>query len=408
MKFLFAIFIITSSLHARKCFDYNLTDGAEVLIDYGLDTTNNWWAITGPFTNQVRLIVNGEEMEAVYEVTPPIFSQDGLYWGSFMRDNAGWNMVTNDTMFRISSRQPGEIVFARNNSKLIYTYFQGNMERIYHNGEYIEIFGRVGNLYTDVDGNRLAYMRNRDGIKTINIDGKESTVFDEVKPVGFLQDGNFYYAGGIGGLWHLYKNDEIVSETYNFIDQVRINPDQTIGAFSAVLPSNFSVAVVIDPRYEAFIESERYNIISNLALHPFEPLVAFSGDFNDNFNIYMSSVAYNSGRRASLPQFTHNGDDLFFIACMIDCFASINGVSYPLGNVFDLNKALAVKPSSGTFAFVTGTSLVVRGVNEEELWSGMMTDFVDNPRYNRFEDRYEALGVINNRLFLLTCRDNDY
>lgn len=395
----------TSITFSKKCFDYQLTDGAEELLEFGLDSTNNWWAITGPFTNQARLIVNGDEMETVYELTRPVFSQDGLYWGSYMRDNAGWNLVTNDTSFRVSSRQPGEILFARNNSKLIYSYFQGNMERIHHDDKVIEVFGRIGNLHTDVDGNDLAYVRDRNGIVTVNINGRESTVFDQIKPIGFLTDGNFYFAGGVGGLWHIYKNDEIVSETYNFIDQVTMNPDQTIAAFSGVLQSNFSVAVVIDPRYENFIESERYNIVSNLTLHPFEPLVAFGATFNDNFSIYMSSVAYNSGRNASIPRFTHNGEDLFFIACTINCFASINGVAYQLGNLFDLDKTIAVKPGSGTFAFVTGNSLVVRGVEETELWSGMMVDYVDAPRYNRFEDRYEALGVINNRLFLLTCTE---
>jgi hypothetical protein len=37
--------------------------------------------------------------------------------------------------------------------------------------------------------------------------------------------------------------------------------------------------------------------------------------------------------------------------------------------------------------------------------SGMMTNETLNPRYNRFNDRYETLGIINNRLYLLTCRD---
>jgi hypothetical protein len=34
----------------------------------------------------------------------------------------------------------------------------------------------------------------------------------------------------------------------------------------------------------------------------------------------------------------------------------------------------------------------------------MMVDSTFSPRYNWRMDRYEALGIINNRLYLLTCK----
>jgi hypothetical protein len=58
-----------------------------------------------------------------------------------------------------------------------------------------------------------------------------------------------------------------------------------------------------------------------------------------------------------------------------------------------------------TFAYSTGSTMVVRYLEDGDMRAGMMVNETIEPRYNRFEDRYETLGSTNNRLYLLTCKD---
>lgn len=403
---LILITIITNFSYSKKCFDYQITDGAEPILSYGMDTTTHWWAVTEPFEGFRRLIIDGEELSTVRNLTIPEFAQDGYQWSCFMEDNSGWILVTQDSSWRVNTMKPGMITYSPDSQVMAYSYFEGeNLENIVIGDETIQAFDRSSRIILSQTGDKFAFVINRDGLITLNLDGKYSGVYDEIKPFGFLYDDSFLWAASLGGNWHVYRDFEEISEMYNFVADGQINPQGTIAAYTARLTSNQYVAVVINDKFASPLATTRFDLISNLVLHPFEPIIAYEAMFNNNFNVFMNTVAYEAGEQNSVPKFTHNGDDMFFIGCRIDCFASVNGRKYPLKTVGFHTQELAMKPGSETFAFSTETSLVVRDMTKTELWSGMMTNETISPRYNRIEDRYETLGIVNNRLYLLTCRD---
>ncbi|MFM7774332.1 MAG: hypothetical protein ACKO9V_05730, partial [Candidatus Kapaibacterium sp.] len=61
------------------------------------------------------------------------------------------------------------------------------------------------------------------------------------------------------------------------------------------------------------------------------------------------------------------------------------------------------EPGSSTYAMSTLTSLVVRELERKDIAVGTMCEETSKPRYNRKTRRYEALGRINQRLYLLNC-----
>ncbi|MDC1068257.1 hypothetical protein OAQ99_03755 [Candidatus Kapabacteria bacterium] len=405
---LFIITILTNISYSKKCFDYQLTDGSERLLAYGMDTTYHWWAVTEPFEDFKRLIVDGEELSTVRNLTTPVFSQDGNRWASFMKDNSGWILVDQDSSWRINTTKPGTIVYSADSKVMAYSYFQGEtLEKIIIDNQEVQSFDRSSDIFLSQDGSSYAFVQDRGGLITLLIDGRASGVYDQITPFGFLNDGSFLWAAGISGNWHVFRNFEEYSEMYNYVDYGQINPDGSLAAYAARLTSNQYVAVLIDDELSSPLETTRLDFISNLKLHPFEPILSYEANFNDNYNVYMNTVPYEAGRINSPPQFTHDGEEMFFVGCRIDCFASVNGKKYSLQAVDLENRVLAVKPKSETFAFTTSSSLVVRDMTKKELWSGMMANETINPRYNRVDDRYETLGVINNRLYLLTCRDKE-
>jgi len=47
--------------------------------------------------------------------------------------------------------------------------------------------------------------------------------------------------------------------------------------------------------------------------------------------------------------------------------------------------------------------MAVREIEFNRLYAGMMVDELIPPRYNWRKQRYESLGKINQKLYLLTC-----
>ena len=119
--------------------------------------------------------------------------------------------------------------------------------------------------------------------------------------------------------------------------------------------------------------------------------------------VVLNSVEYSGGEYSSKPIFTYDGSELYFLGCNNDCFLNVNGRNYPILNDLTLNASYAKKPNSETLAYSTSTSLVVRDLQFSTLYAGKMVDEVSEPIYNWKLSRYEALGKINDRLYLMYC-----
>ncbi|MDQ1266492.1 MAG: hypothetical protein QG635_1644, partial [Bacteroidota bacterium] len=238
----------------------------------------------------------------------------------------------------------------------------------------------------------------------ININGSESTLFDEIKPMGFWWDGKFVFAARSGDRWRIYKGDEEISDIYRSISEVAINLYGTAAGASAALSSGKMVAILFSDEYREPLISKQYNSVSNIALHPEVPLLSFGADWEGTNYVVLSSTEYFAGPEYSKPAFSYDGSELYFIGCDIDCFVSINGRRCPTKTMLEINYKYAYKPGSRTMAYSTSSTMIVRYLDTQELYAGMMVDRIIPPRYNWRMRRYETLGNVSGKLYLLTCR----
>jgi hypothetical protein len=168
--------------------------------------------------------------------------------------------------------------------------------------------------------------------------------------------------------------------------------------------SGRDVAVMYSDEYYEPLISKAYDEIYSIKLHPTIPLTAFRARQNSQFIVVQSSVEYSCTGNIDDIMYTHDGSELSFICCGLSCSININGKKFPINSdVSNLGK-IAIKPKSRTFAYTTSTSLVARIIEFDELIAGMMVDITSSPRYNWRTGRYEALGQINQRLYLLTIK----
>lgn len=399
---LLAITNLTS--RADLCRDYILLDGMEKISLMGLDTTNHWWAITQPFENKYRIHIDGEMSEAYDGISSLTFSPDGSRWAYFAQYNARIILVTNDTSIALPGDEPGEIVFSPNSNMMAYSYKMQGIEMIHAGNRSYEVMNRLGRLYLSPNGERLAFLGRRAGSIVVNMNGQESMPFDTIAVAGYWYDGKLIYAAKSGNNWQVYKGNDAITENYAYIKELNINREGNVAGFLARMHGSGYVGVLISDDYYEPLISKRYDAAENLALHPQLPMYSFNAVSNGVNIVVLNGSEYIGGKISGRPLFSYDGSELFFLGCDTDCFLSINGKRYPMSMDIDTRRNISVKPKSRTLAYATSSSLVVRYLESKELFSGMMVDMTSDTRYNWREDRYEALGIINNKLYLLTCR----
>ncbi|GAB1371217.1 hypothetical protein MASR1M45_12790 [Candidatus Kapaibacterium sp.] len=405
MKYLFAIiFLFVYTAKSQDiCKDYRIYDGDEPLFSIGIDTTFNWWAITNPTTDRYRLIINGGESGLFSKVEKPVFSYDGFKWGSFVIDQGVTTLLTNDSTIFLYASEPGEIKFSSITNQLVYSYRRGSIEYAVLPGRTVEMMNKSGGYYVNQNATRIAYPVKRGSSYAININGRESTLYDRVLPFGFDVENKFIYAAYLGNGWQVYADNKTVSEIYPDIYEFAINREGTCYAFACrTFTGRQQVVLYSNELYEPII-SKQYEAVNNLVLHPYYAISGFSSIFQTIRYVSMNSAEYFAGVQPGPPQFTYDGDELYFISCDIDCFMYLNGKRYNMKIRLEPGGQIAVAPGTKTLAYTTNTSLMVYYLETHALHSGMMADFVTPARFNRFDNRYEALGVINNRIYLMTC-----
>jgi len=390
---------------ADKCQDFLLLDGSEEILQYGIDTTHHWWAITSPFSGQYRLIIDGESSGVYQKISDLTFSPDGERWACFAADNTQWHLLTNDTIIRLPGNEAGELHFSPNSQVLVYSFKHGYEETIVMKNRKIRVLNKTGRFFLSNGGERIAFIGKRSNGFVINIDGKESTLYDEIRPIGFWYDGKMLFAARNGNRWQVYKNDEPLSDIYNNIYETTINLDGTVAGFGARLSSGECIGVMISDEYYDPVVSKPYSSVHGIVLHPTLAMIAFNAVFEGTNLVVFSGTEYAGGRETTgEPFFSYDGSELLFLGCSLDCFANINGRQFPIYSGLSTESVFAIKPNTRTIAYSTSSSLVVRYLERKGLFAGMMVDRTIPPRYNWRTDRYEALGDINNRLYMLTCK----
>jgi hypothetical protein len=397
-------FVISYISFADKCYDERVFDGIETVVKYGIDTTGNWWIITSPFTNQYRYNINGKSSEVYLAVTQVVFSPDGNKWAFFGKSNTQWFLVTNNDVVQINCTDPGFIKFTNSSQKLFYSYFENDLETIISDDFKVRINNRLsGQFFTSFNGERFAFLGLRGDKQVININGVESSQYDKIIPIGFWYNGEFLYATKSGNSWEVKLGKKILVDGYSDIMEYGINHfGNCAGLLVRSFGSNAYAILISDDYYEPLV-SKNYESVYNLSLHPFLPMMAYNAVFNGSNFIVFSNTEYTGGQSTSRAMFTHDGSEMFYFGCNIDCFINIAGIKYSQNMIFALDIPYSHKPNSNSIGFTTSTSLLVRDLIKNMYYSGMMVDETTRSVYNWKTKRYEALGRISNKIYLLTC-----
>lgn len=428
------LFLYNYTYSSEKCQDFSILNNGEPVVSFGMDTTYNWWAVTQPFTDRYRIIINGNESDSYLRIFTPNFSANGDNYAYFAENQSIFSLIThskgysssnnnsdinniyninNEKVVNLITNNFGVIKYSGNSKILAYSYQINNLTEIKivnsnnpNNviNEFKNLIGVNKDFVIDYEGYNIAYIAERGGLKNLYMNNIELGYFDDIKIFGFWEDGSLYYASRNGNIWRVNKNKEVIVDNLVFVQDGQVNLFGTYIAFVGTSPNGQqNLYSYYDDLYEPLM-SKPFEVISNMVLNPITYLTAFRAKYSLNELVVLSLTTYASSPTATPPQFTFEGSELFYSYCDNNCFFSVNGKNYRLKNNIDVMTKLVKKPYSESFAYVSNIGLFVYDLFTEVIYSGMMVDYIIPPRYNRFEDRYESIGMINNRLYLLTCK----
>ena len=393
---------------AQKFDHQRLLDGADSLAFYDIDTTGHWWAITKPFANRYKMYINDYESPASEDLTFPVFAAGGRQWSFFAVYNSSVHRVENNgdeiIEWILDATDFGEIAYSPNGEFAAYTYFQDGNEIVQLPNRQITVTNRFGQLFIDNSGTSFTILGKRMSHYVININGRESATYDSIIPIGYWHNRNFVYAAFNGNNWEIYCGNRRFGGTYSSIIDVKINPAGTILAVLVRLNTGRSMAIVFNDDYYEPIYGRTYDNVWNLALHPTDMLYGYVAMQHSRLFVVQNSTEYPARGEVGTPFYSYNGDELIFFGMgEFGPYINVNGKQTDIRIGLYAEDIIAKKPGSETIAYTTHVSLLVYDYVKNRYFVGFMCDRMGGAIYNRYTRRYEALGEINNRLYLLHC-----
>lgn len=403
LAFVFLV-LIFQNVFAQKCKDYLIYDYADPIVDYGIDTTGSWWIQTTPFTGGYRYIINSEENPIFRKIWPIKFSSNGENWIYIASDMVNTFIITSDTTISIYAQSIYEYGFNQNGKNPYWVISNGIETEIHFNNQIARILNYYGPVIINPKGDKYAVVLQRGNQFLIATNNFETDYFEQVKPLGFLEDDSFVFAGKKGNFWQIYRNKMPISELLESIIETKINPKGTVAAFLVRNTVGDAMCFLYSDEFNDVVISRPYDNCSYLALHPFEPLVAYLAEKNNNFFMVYGNTEYNLGNFTAYPFFSNDGSELLYSYCNIECYLFVDGQRFTVPSGLLTQRRIVRKPKTTTFCISSSTGMIMYDYFSGIQYSGTLTDEMTEPVYVYRDASYQALGRIGNKIYLLTCK----
>lgn len=413
-KLLFSLCVIfflsifnNSNSYAQRFNEIQLLDGLDSLIAFSIDTTGHWWAVTSPFSNKYRIIIDNQEGPVIDDSQSLVFAPGGLGWSYICNINNSIYLVDEiGETYLEKATDMGEVFYSPDGTQRAFSYFIENIENIILPFRKIEVQNRKSDLFIDNTGKSFAFTANRLNKFVININGWESSLYDEIIPIGFWHTGEFIYAVRNGSIWDIMQGKKTLGESFAKIIDAKININGTVCAVLVQLNTGKCMSIMYAEEYLDPIYGKNYNDVWGLALHPIYPLIGFvATDASNKTYVVQNSTEYFTEGKLSAPYYSYDGEELIFIdEGNFNPYININGRRNAVYLNMDAETVIAKKSKSPTFAYSTATTLLVQYYETNKYYTGYMTDNTCETIWNWRTGEYQTLGEIRNRLYLITCK----
>ncbi|MDZ4746617.1 MAG: hypothetical protein SGJ05_11545 [bacterium] len=406
-RILFVITFIIGTLHiacAATEPDLMLLDNTEKIVQYGLDSTGSWWAITQPYEQFVHVYINGKRYGPYSSSTLPRFSNDGSTWAfAFVRDLQAYVRTPEDEK-RIAAERINGVVFGSQSPIPWVEFSVSDIRTITDGSTTYSTTGAIGLAKLDPSGTVVWHVARRGSQMALVRNGVDKYVYDDIELAGVWSDARPVFSARIGALWTVFLGEQELVGNMQRVLNLTVNAFGTVVAFNASSPSSFINSYMYTDDYRNCWVGPNLDEARDLVLSPCCDLIAVPGKAQGGSRVVLfNSAAYPAGTATSRPAFSFDGAHMAFTGNDGESFISMDGLRHAVRGGVALSAQCALSPSGSTVAWTSSTTLVVYDLDREKMTLNKMCDTMSlDVIYNRRTSEYQALGLYGARLFLLS------
>jgi hypothetical protein len=389
-------------LSAGDCVEEVLLDGSERIVDFGVDTTDHWWARTQPFEQLQRLWVDGKVYGPFMSVSVPVFSPDGTAWTSVATMNGEISLISNDPIHIEQFTAVSTIVYPAIGSRPWIRYANGPQDFVTNGERTYTLVDARQDLVTDPSGSVVYHTARRGTTIALVRNGTDVLTADDIILAGVWSDGRAVFATSNGGQWALFLGEVELRRGLTAVRSLTVNRSGTVlGGIGGTANASFSFLFIDD--YVDIWNGPVLDGITTFALHPFEPLCAYIGIERGASFLYYNSAQYPAGRERGTVTFSHDGDVMAMMGRDMDDFITMNGKRTMVANRLTLGARLALATNGQSFAYSNGVQLVLWDLDRSAPQFARICDVISDIYYSPRTSSYVALGRFGTQLLRIRC-----
>lgn len=395
-------FISTNTLKAQ-CSDEVVWAEPEELLDLGIDSTGHWWVLSAPFQDFKTITIDGIKYGPFNDIHSLTFHRSGETWAFIARSILKSLIVTPDGIREFIPRIDS-VFFPTESEELWWIESVGIDRKLTNGSKEFAITFPVKAVALHSQAYVVSWVEQRPGVEVLMRNGEEVARGDDVQLAGIWLDGTCVYAVGLSGRWSIWSGDTEHSSNLANVKSLSTNYLGTVMAWAEYyLSTGPRVKMFSSDMIRAWESPTLENIQGPVVLSPQDELLAFKARRVGRSLVYFNGAEYPAGERAGTPFFSNDGSVMAYATENAGNYIAINGKLFLLKSGAPVNIDVAVSPSGEQASWSTSSTILLEDLEFNVLRTGRMCDKTTRAVYSGRDETFKALGVITNRVYLMSC-----
>jgi len=409
-SFLLIFLVIPPWLFAQGMEEQQVFGGEETVLRFGLDSTSNWWILTQPYERYMRLYVNGYKSAEAEYIMRPVFSPDGLHWGTVTYFQNTVSVLLDGQTLELAYTIAYDLQFADDGlTASVVGYIGGQQELVrfqFADGEWKQKEtvplpqAFEGSIVQDRSLTRFLCRVSEGNQFSVLMGDRTFGPFDQIHHLRWWQDSLPLFAARNGDWWAVYLGSEPLISSIDTVFSIQLNRDR-------------SVAVIVYKRYQlSYIaklapdgqlqQTQGWDKVEDVKLHPSATAYGALVQWRNQHYFLLDGTRYPVRRQHTKLQMLYDGSGYYCLECRQLCDLMVNGerLSLQLRASSQLQSFLFL-PQSQMFAYVYGPNFYVHSLKRRQTVLSYQYDRFSAIVYNWYAQSVEVLAKRGNLLYLL-------
>jgi len=325
--------VILPWLHAQGMEERQVFGGEETVLRFGLDSTSNWWILTQPYERYMRLYVNGYKSAEAEYIMRPVFSPDGLHWGTVTYFQNTVSVLLDGQTLELAYTVAYDLQFADDGMiASVIGYIGGQRELVrfqFADGEWKQKEAVSlpqafeGSIVQDRSLTRFLCRVSEGNQFSVLMGDRSFGPFDQIHHLRWWQDSLPLFAARNGDWWAVYLGSEPILSSIDTVFSIQLNRDR-------------SVAVIVYKRYQlSYIaklapdgqlqQTQGWDKVEDVKLHPSSAVYGALVQWRNQHYFLLDGTRYPVRPQHTKLQMLYDGSGYYCLECRQLCDLMVNG-----------------------------------------------------------------------------------